>query len=124
MITPDRIERFTERHPPTVSESTKTAARRTGKINESPETLRAYLENNGVTVTRVKNGSNGTKVLIVDGCPMNGEHGKQGDTAIILRPEGLIGFKCHHDGCSEYGWRDVRKKIDPDYDDVQLIVDI
>ncbi|MDM8008117.1 MAG: YfjI family protein [Phycisphaerae bacterium] len=90
-------------------------SRRPGAINQSPETLRDYLAAHGVTVKAIKSLPGGGAALILDGCPMNAEHGQGTDTAVILRRDGLIGFECKHNGCVGVGWRDLRNKIDPDH---------
>lgn len=83
-------------------------------IGESPERLQQYLEERGLRVKNVK--SDGTRtLLILDGCPMNPEHGNRGDTSIVLRASGMIGFACQHNGCSKTTWPEVRAKIDPEY---------
>lgn len=54
-------------------------------------------------------------VLILDGCPMNSAHGRNGDTAVVLRTDGKIGFECKHNGCQAFEWKHVRAQIDPAY---------
>jgi hypothetical protein len=50
-------------------------------------------------------------------CPFNPEHGKRGETCVMQDPSGKISFKCHHDSCSEYGWKDVKEALGkPDKD--------
>ena len=94
------------------SESQATArTKRTGRINDSPESLRAYLEQHGVKVV-VTRESGGDTILGVSPCPMNSDH-KDG-AAIILKASGVVGFKCHHNGCKTVRWTDVRQVIDPD----------
>jgi hypothetical protein len=39
-------------------------------------------------------------------CPFNAEH--TGGCAVITTADGVIGFRCQHNSCSNYGWRDVR----------------
>lgn len=89
--------------------------KRNGRINESPATLRGYLEQRGVNVQTVKTRDDGGVVLVLNGCPMNPDHGHNSDTAVVLRPDGKIGFECKHDRCLNYTWPDLRRKIDPDY---------
>ncbi len=83
-------------------------------IAESAEALAAYLTSHGVTVKRIKDSTEGVKILVLDGCPMNSDHGRNGDTAIVWRPTG-IGFECKHNGCQPHTWPDVRRKIDPNH---------
>lgn len=113
MLDVSRIKQLTEKH--TKHDDNGEATRpRKGKrgIAESPESLQAYLELHGCVVKEVRDGARGSKMLILDGCPMNSEHGKGTDTAVVWRPTG-IGFKCQHNGCSGIGWKNVRERIDP-----------
>lgn len=113
MITPEKLA---EACPP--KQEGRTSERRTGAgsgrgIAETPQALRVYLESLGVRITCEKQ-SNGAVALVLDGCPMNPEHGHNTDTAVLWRPTG-IGFKCQHDSCGQYGWLDARAKLDPAY---------
>lgn len=83
-------------------------------IATSPEQLTEYLAQHGVQVRSSKKRTDGSVVLILNGCPMNSDHGRGSDTAVIWRPDG-IGFVCRHNGCSSYTWHDVRGSIDPDH---------
>ena len=47
----------------------------------------------------------------LDHCPFNTDHGK-GDAALFRSDEGVLGFKCMHDSCTDKGWRDVRALVD------------
>ena len=76
-------------------------------FEESPETLRRFLESRGVNVTDTKELDDDGVALIVSECPMRPDHGNHGsDTAIIWRPGG-IGFNCFHERCSDFRWADV-----------------
>lgn len=45
-------------------------------------------------------------------CPFNAEHGK-GEAAIFKHlTTGALGFKCQHDSCKDYHWREVRELVD------------
>ncbi|MGA7235935.1 MAG: YfjI family protein [Bryobacteraceae bacterium] len=44
-------------------------------------------------------------------CPFNPEH-KAPDSAVFERANGSLAFKCFHNSCSGYGWRDVRELFD------------
>ena len=44
-------------------------------------------------------------------CPFNAEH--TGGCAVITRAgDGTLGFKCHHNGCADRHWQDVRTLFD------------
>ena len=53
----------------------------------------------------------GTDRFKLDYCPFNSEHGK-GESAIFQSADGKLGFKCQHDTCSGYHWKDVRALVD------------
>ena len=44
-------------------------------------------------------------------CPINPEH-VNGEAAVFRKPSGELGFKCQHDSCASYGWKDVRALLD------------
>jgi hypothetical protein len=54
----------------------------------------------------------GGRKWVLETCPFNGEH-KAPDAAVFEHADGSIGFKCFHNSCSGYGWRDVREKFEP-----------
>lgn len=114
MITEDTAKGFVDRHGSGSSQAGNTRPPGDG-INKSPDALIEYLRSRDVEVERQKAGHDGGVVLVLSQCPMNPEHGKATDTAVILLSNGKIGFKCHHNGCADYKWSDVRKRIDPDY---------
>ena len=47
----------------------------------------------------------------LDVCPFNAEH-TGGCAVVTLSHDGVIGFKCHHNGCVNRHWRDVRELFD------------
>lgn len=109
MIDPARLDDFVDE-----SKSNSTHSRKSPQsrgIGESPKTLRVYLERCGVKVRAEKALANGSTVLILDGCPMNPDHGQGTDTAVVWRPSG-IGFECKHDSCVGHTWSDLRENID------------
>ncbi len=48
---------------------------------------------------------------VLEECPFNAEH-KAPDAAIFQHADGIIGFKCFHNSCAGYGWRDVRERFE------------
>ena len=94
--------------------TTRPAASRRGRINESPDALKTYLASCGVDVKAVKERKRAGHVLVLDRCPMNPDHGKGSDTAVVLLSDGTVGFECKHNGCADHKWRDLRAKIDPE----------
>jgi hypothetical protein len=44
-------------------------------------------------------------------CPFNPAH-TDGCAVVTLSHDGVIGFKCHHNGCADRHWRDVRERFE------------
>lgn len=53
----------------------------------------------------------GVKYLLEE-CPFNSEH-KSPDSAVFQFDDGNLGFKCFHNSCSSYHWKEFREKIEP-----------
>lgn len=49
--------------------------------------------------------------LILEECPFCSEH-KAPDSALFVLNNGAIGFKCLHNSCAQYTWKDVRVHFD------------
>lgn len=81
-----------------------------GSINESIDTLVAYLEQHKLHVREQKNNK-----IFLESCPFYDDHGNGTDTCVFFNDDNSIGFKCQHDRCSGKTWKDVRRKIDPTY---------
>lgn len=47
---------------------------------------------------------------ILDECPFDSSHV---DSAIFQNDNGAISFKCFHNSCSAYGWKELREKFEP-----------
>ena len=70
-----------------------------------------WLSEHGVRVKETSSFSNGRK-LILEECPFDSSH-KGRDSAIFELSSGALAFKCFHSSCSQYTWKDVRKKYEP-----------
>ena len=53
----------------------------------------------------------GGRKWVLDACPFNAEH-KAPDAAIFEGPDGKPGFKCLHNSCAGYHWRELRERIE------------
>lgn len=74
--------------------------------------LRDWISKYSLQVKQESCFSGGTK-FILEQCPFDDSHrGK--DACIFLMDNGSIGFKCFHNSCSDYTWRDVRLLYEPD----------
>src|SRR5690606_17251530 len=45
-------------------------------------------------------------------CPFDPEH-KAPDAAVFSGPNGKLGFKCLHESCSQFHWREFRQHFEP-----------
>lgn len=45
-------------------------------------------------------------------CPFNSEHANR-SAVIVIKADGVLGFKCQHDGCKGNNWRALRAKVEP-----------
>lgn len=74
--------------------------------------LDKFLEKHNIKVVRVDNITGGKK-YILEHCVFNESHtGK--DAVIFQRDTGEIAYHCFHQSCSQYSWKDVRLKFEPD----------
>jgi hypothetical protein len=56
---------------------------------------------------------------VLEQCPFNPDHKKP----IIGLIEGKPIFRCLHQSCSGYGWREFREKVDPGYSSPEMLAD-
>lgn len=70
-----------------------------------------FIQRHGIEVTKKTSFGGGTKYVLAE-CPFDGNH-KAPDSAIFLMNSGAIGFRCLHNSCSQYTWKDVRLKFEP-----------
>jgi len=54
---------------------------------------------------------NGSERFKLAACPINPEHVK-GEAAVFRKPSGELGFKCQHDSCTPYHWKELRELLD------------
>lgn len=74
--------------------------------------LDSFLEKHNIKVVRIDKISGGKK-YILEHCLFNDSHtGK--DAVIFQRDTGEIAYHCFHQSCSQYSWKDVRLKFEPD----------
>lgn len=81
--------------------------------NDAKFNIEDFLKNNRISYKSV-NCSIGTK-YVLDECIFDSNH-KAPDSAIFLMNNGALCYKCFHDSCSSFSWKDVRKKFEPNYD--------
>lgn len=75
----------------------------------TPFDLEAFLERVGIAYEQDRHDNRDRFKL--EHCPFNEEHGK-GDAAVFRSDDGVLGFNCFHDSCSEKTWKDLRDLVD------------
>lgn len=82
-----------------------------------------FIQENGIQIQKEIN-INGTRKLILEECPFNSSH-KAPDSAIFVMSNGAIGFRCLHNSCNHFTWKDLRLEFQPDaykiYDNSRII---
>jgi len=73
--------------------------------------LVSFLDRHGIRYT-AQRVADGTK-YVLEHCVFNEQH-KGKDAAIFQRDNGAIAYVCFHSSCSQYTWKDVRLKFEPD----------
>lgn len=71
-----------------------------------------FIRDHGISVAKTVSMPGGGRKFVLTECPFDSSH-KAPDSAIFELADGSIGFKCFHNSCSHYTWRDVRLKYDP-----------
>ena len=105
----DFIDAFNEKYKIVVEQE-----RRYSGYNGSREEfdIRSFIARHGIGVTKeLPMAGGGTKFVLAE-CPFDSGH-KSPDSAIFEFANGAIAFKCFHNSCSQYTWRDVREKFEP-----------
>lgn len=73
--------------------------------------LDGFIEQHGIRIAKRTSFKQGEK-YVLESCPFDSNH-KAPDAALFRLESGAIGFKCLHNSCSHYGWRDFRLHFDP-----------
>lgn len=76
--------------------------------------LEEFLKKYNISFKERTNCNIGTK-YVLDECIFDSNH-KAPDSAIFLMNNGAIGYKCFHNSCSNYSWKDVRNRFEPNYE--------
>ena len=71
-----------------------------------------FISRHGIRIAKRTKFSAGER-LILEECPFDSNH-KAPDSAIFVLNNGAIGFRCLHQSCSQFTWRDVRLHFEPD----------
>lgn len=73
--------------------------------------IEGFIRDHGIEIAKRSRFSGGEKLVLKE-CPFDPNH-KAPDAAIFVMDSGAIGFRCLHNSCRDYTWRDVRLKFDP-----------
>jgi len=71
----------------------------------------SFISEHNIDVAHERQYKGGRK-LVLKACPFDPSHTAP-DSAIFVASSGAIGFKCLHNSCSHYTWKDVRLHFDP-----------
>ena len=111
---PEMLMKFTEQLPDDTPSVTPSARHlpHGGRLDGEKFDLCDWLIKYNISVTERVPYKGGVK-FILSNCPFDESHtGK--DAAVFQLANGVVGFKCLHNSCSHYGWRDFREKFEPD----------
>lgn len=73
--------------------------------------LDAFLQEHNIAVRNIVTTSEYTK-YVLEHCPFNESH-RAPDAAVFKMRDGSFGFRCLHNSCQQYTFRDFRKFYDP-----------
>ena len=73
--------------------------------------LDEFIREHNIAISKVVETQNYTKYILAE-CPFNSAH-KAPDSALFKMKDGGYGFKCLHNSCSQYSFKEFRLKYDP-----------
>lgn len=73
--------------------------------------IEGFIRDHGIQIAKRTRFGGGEKLVLAE-CPFDSNH-KAPDAAIFVMDSGAIGFRCLHNSCQHYTWRDVRLHYDP-----------
>ena len=103
------LEKLASEYPD--NEDSKPLPSQYNNYNPNEFDIEDWMSKYGLRYTK-KNGNGFTK-YVLDECPFDSSH-KAPDSMITKSANGAIGFKCLHNHCQNYHWRDLRLKFEPD----------
>ena len=87
-----------------------------GNTQGGADYLRRFLAKHGIDAEPERpfdlNGAPGT-IWVLARCPFNSDHAS-GEVHVHALDSGPLGFRCKHDSCKAYGWREFREHFEPD----------
>lgn len=91
------------------SEVVNAFTNKVGDTQASGFNLETFFDQHGMQYTTDLH--DGRERFKLAACPFNPEH-VNGEAAVFRGPTGQLGFKCQHDSCYSYQWKDVRNLLD------------
>ena len=85
------------------------------KTNAAPFDVEKWIPEHGLEVVKTET-ENGITKYILKVCAFNPEHNNNACAAILKLPNGALDYKCHHAGCVNNGWKQLRALKEPGYD--------
>lgn len=84
---------------------------RSNNYGASTFDLDAFIAEHNINITKVVESKDYTKYILAN-CPFNSSHTAP-DSALFKMRDGSFGFKCLHNSCSQYTFKDFRMHYDP-----------
>lgn len=103
LVTP--VDRLLEDLPQTANTQTNPAS-----WNPANRDVETFLARHQLQVRRSKSWEGGT-LWELETCPFNPDH-TGGCAAVTQGGSGVRGFKCQHNSCAGFGWRNLREKLE------------
>lgn len=69
-----------------------------------------YCADYGQTIREIKEEA-GRTIFILETCPFDENHGRNGETSIVQAAGGLTTFHCKHESCQSYRWQDFKARV-------------
>lgn len=121
LLTPAAIERLLVAFPEETADARRPNARSNGAAWDQTR-VETFIDQHQIAVAYDSPYDGGYKWVLAE-CPFNAEHTDK-SAVIILRASGMLGFRCHHNGCTGNDWKALRGLLEPDYAERSTVVDI
>jgi len=82
--------------------------------NGKPFDMPSFITRHGIRVRSIQQRGSDT-FYVLEECVFDSSH-KGKDAAIIVRASGQLAYKCFHQSCVGKGWKALRQKFEPGYD--------
>jgi hypothetical protein len=109
LITIEQIEAIAALLPEDKPRKAGRPSRRAASPIDVPSWIAEHLEHITITGTKVRNGAT---LYVLSECPFDPNH-KAPDSVIGQMQSGTVFFKCFHNSCQGYGWKELRERFGP-----------